>query len=213
VALSGGDGTYSSTQVCASRHEWAPVATSYHARHQMSPLPKVPALEVATQYWKPPGEAVESLGASRVGRRGRASWQVARSCLPMATEMEGMCWRALLPGLVPFRLAVPWWWHMEFNNAFYAAGQISIGWVTLTVLFWRSYAICWKDNHVYSHTKQMTHPLNFWVRIMTILVEVVRTVKVLRQIKNKTHQFLHKCNPSLAECFMHSYPTWGLFLV
>jgi hypothetical protein len=43
--------------------------------------------------------------------------------------------------------------------------------------------------------------------VMTILVEGVQTVKGLRRIKNKILQFLHKCNPSHAERFMHSYPT------
>jgi hypothetical protein len=36
---------------------------------------------------------------------------------------------------------IVWWGHMEYNNAVCATGQIAIGWATLIVLFWRSYAI------------------------------------------------------------------------
>jgi hypothetical protein len=44
-------------------------------------------------------------------------------------------------------------------------------------------------------------------KVMTILVEVVQVVMELRGIKNKTPQFLHKCNLSYAGYFMNSHPT------
>jgi hypothetical protein len=69
--MSDGDGTGSSTQVSAVRFMWAPVATSYHGRHLMLSFPKVPVLVVPTRYQKPPGEAAQSLRASRAGGRGR----------------------------------------------------------------------------------------------------------------------------------------------
>jgi hypothetical protein len=68
--VSGGDRTGSSTQVPVVRHAWAPMATSYHARHLMSSFPKVPALAAPTQYQKPPGEAAGSSRASQTGGGG-----------------------------------------------------------------------------------------------------------------------------------------------
>jgi hypothetical protein len=44
-------------------------------------------------------------------------------------------------------------------------------------------------------------------KVMAILVEVVQVVIGLRRIKNKTPQFLHKCNLSYAGRFMTSHQT------
>jgi hypothetical protein len=60
----------------------------------------------------------------------------------------------------------------------------------------------WKVYQVF-HTQQMTPEQ----KVMTILVEVVQVVMELRGIKNKTPQFLHKCNLSYAGYFMNSHPT------
>jgi hypothetical protein len=70
--VSGGDRTGSSTQVPVVRHAWAPMATSYHARHLMSSFPKVPALVVPTQYRKPPAEVAGSPRASRAKGKRRS---------------------------------------------------------------------------------------------------------------------------------------------
>jgi hypothetical protein len=50
VAVTGGDGTGSSTQVPVVRRAWAPAAMSYHARHLMSLLPEAPTLVAPTWY-------------------------------------------------------------------------------------------------------------------------------------------------------------------
>jgi hypothetical protein len=50
VAVSDDDGTGSSTQVLIARHVWALAATTYHARHLMSPFLEALALAVPTQY-------------------------------------------------------------------------------------------------------------------------------------------------------------------
>jgi hypothetical protein len=46
--------------------------------------------------------------------------------------------------------------------------------------------------------------------VMVILVDGAQVVTGLRRIKNKTAQFLHKCNLSYAGRFMNSHPTWRL---
>jgi hypothetical protein len=47
-------------------------------------------------------------------------------------------------------------------------------------------------------------------QVMVILVEGVQAVTRLRRIKNKTPQFLHKCNLSHVGRFMNFHPTWRL---
>jgi hypothetical protein len=50
-------------------------------------------------------------------------------------------------------------------------------------------------------------------KVMTILVEGVQDVMRMRRIKNKTPQFLHKCNLSYAGCFMNFHPAWRLLTI
>jgi hypothetical protein len=45
---------------------------------------------------------------------------------------------------------------------------------------------------------------------MVILVDGVQAVTGLRGIRNKTAQFLHKCNLSYAGHFMNLHQTWRL---
>jgi hypothetical protein len=51
---------------------------SYCVRHSMPPLLENPTPEVPTQYWKPPGAVVGSLGVSQVGFQGWAITSIPR---------------------------------------------------------------------------------------------------------------------------------------
>jgi hypothetical protein len=48
--MSNGDGMNSNNRVHVVWHVWAPVATSYHARQEMLPLPETPKPVEPIQY-------------------------------------------------------------------------------------------------------------------------------------------------------------------
>jgi hypothetical protein len=70
--MSGGDGMDSDGQVPIIKRVWAPVVTSYHARHLLSSFPEVLALGVPALYRKPLGEAVGNPRVSSARGRDRA---------------------------------------------------------------------------------------------------------------------------------------------
>jgi hypothetical protein len=95
---------------------------------------------------------------------------------------------------------------MEFNNVVCSSSQTSNRWVTLIL----EVLYGWKYYQVYFHTQQMVPLFDFRARSYGHLVDSALAVTRLREIKNKTPQFLHKCNLSYARRFMTSHETWRL---
>jgi hypothetical protein len=72
VAVLGGDGTCSITQVPVVKHAWVPLAMFRRARHLILLLLEPLALISSTRYQKPPGEADGSLRATQAGEKRRS---------------------------------------------------------------------------------------------------------------------------------------------
>jgi hypothetical protein len=107
VAMSGGDGMDSNTQVLAISHVWVFVAMSHHVRHLMSPLTKVSALVVLAWCWKPLGATIRCPGMTWAGGMRRTGLIGDEILSAHDFRDRGNCWFGLLPDLVYFRLVVP----------------------------------------------------------------------------------------------------------
>jgi uncharacterized membrane protein YhfC len=94
---------------------------------------------------------------------------------------------------------------MEFNNVVCSASQTSNRWVTL-ILEVKCYMVRNIIKSIFTPNKWCLFSTSEQ-EVMVILVDSALAVTRLREIKNKTPQFLHKCNLSYARRFMTSHET------